>query len=86
MNKIISNAMRSWITSGIGAALGLPQMWMGLEGLFDADPVTGFEWKIFVTGALVFIGFLVARDGNKSSEDVKVKVLPAPVTAVKPKK
>ena len=73
MKKLLANAMRSWITSGVGAVLGVPEIWLGLEGLFDDDPETGIEWKMLVTGIVILVGFLAARDGNKSSEDVKAK-------------
>ena len=77
MKKFLNNALGSWITTlGLGVP-GIAEMWLEISKVLDDDPATKFGLGGFLLGAALFIGGLAARDGNKSSEDVKVKDGPA---------
>ena len=73
MGKLFKNGIGSWkttIAGMIGAvSLALPQV----QALLDSDPATVCDWNIIVGAVTVLIGFIAARDGDKSSEDVGVK-------------
>ena len=47
----------------------LPQ----IQALLDGVDATTCDWNIVVIGATALFGGIVARDGDKSSEDVGVK-------------
>lgn len=65
--------VKNWKTSLIGFLTGLALCATQLVNLFDSDPETVFVLSIFL-GGLAAMGFgVVARDGDKSSEDVGIK-------------
>lgn len=73
MERIWRNILRSWITSIFGTVAGVPAILAWGDAQFDGDPATTASIWTLVTGiALVVLG-LVARDGNKSSEEVGAK-------------
>ncbi len=62
--------LRSWKTTVVGLLTGLTLIVPQLIALLDTDPQTVFDLKILVAG-LAAIGFgTLAKDGDKSSEDV----------------
>lgn len=73
MNPFFKNLLGSWMTSTAGAALGLPMIWEGLVGPLLADPRGEVNLGTLMAGLAILVGFLAARDGSKSSEDVGVK-------------
>jgi hypothetical protein len=73
MRKLILNALNSWITSVALGVPGLAVTWQQVHAAIDGDDATTWSWAALITGVGLIIGGLVSRDGNKSSEDVKVK-------------
>lgn len=71
MGKLLKKySWKTTIAGAIGAlSLALPQ----IQALLDNDPITVCNWNIIVGAITVLVGFTVARDGDKSSEDVGVK-------------
>jgi len=66
IKKFVYNALNSWVTSGVGAVLGVPQMWEGMKGFMDDDPATGIVWKTVFTGiGILFVG-MMTRDHTKA--------------------
>lgn len=48
---------------------------LGLAGnlYFDGDPKTMPDWNLVIPQILAGVGLVMARDNNKSSEDVGIK-------------
>ena len=66
IKSFIYKALNSWVTTGAGAALGAGPIWLGLKGMFDDDPTTGFVLKAFMTGiGILFMG-MMTRDHTKA--------------------
>lgn len=60
----------SWKTTVTGILMILTAVITVVMGLIDADPVTP-NFQIAAAEAMAGIGLLMARDNDKSSEDVK---------------
>ena len=63
----------SWKTTVAGVAAIISTIGLALKAIFDGDPSTVVNWNVFVTSLVSGIGLIMARDNNKSSEDVGVK-------------
>jgi hypothetical protein len=72
-STILDNAAVSWKTSLAGAITGLMVILPQVQAILDADPATTPDWNLIVAGITVIIGFVAARDGDKSSQDVGVR-------------
>ena len=60
----------SWKTSASGISVILLAISTVCNALFDNDPNTIPNWNIAITQVSLGVGLLMARDNNKSSEDV----------------
>ena len=73
MQKLISNTSASWKTTLAGvvqwAIVVLQQAQLMLDGVAETAP----DWNIVVVSTTVMLGLLVARDGDKTSEDAGAK-------------
>ena len=65
IKKFVYNALNSWVTSGVGAVLGGPQIMAGISGLFDEDPGTGIVWKALITGIGILFAGMMTRDHTR---------------------
>lgn len=73
MRALLHNALGSWITTlGLGVP-GLIELWIELSAWLDEDPTTILSWEGVALAIGLIIAGLVARDGNKTSEQVKAK-------------
>ena len=64
--QFLLNALNSWVTSSLGAIVGVPEIWAGLQPLLDEDPATGIVWGTLFAGiGMLFAGFM-ARDWTKA--------------------
>ena len=67
----IGTLLKSVKTTVLGIALGLTIVAPQIVNLLDSDDTTIFSMKIFL-GGLAAMGLgIVAKDGDKSTEDVK---------------
>ena len=63
--------LKSWKTTTLGAG-GLLYIIIGIiEVLMDDDPTTTPDWGVQVPLMIASIAALFAKDGDKSTEDVK---------------
>ena len=56
---------------GLGAILSA--IGLALNQLFDGNPQTTPDWNLLVPQIIAGVGLVLARDNNKSSEDVGLK-------------
>lgn len=71
MNLIkLMKELKSWKTTALGFISGLLVILPQIQNLLDGDPETLFSESVFMMG-LALMGFgVVAKDGDKSTEDV----------------
>ena len=63
--------LKSWRTTILGIIAGLVVILPQIAAMIDGDPATEFSMKILIGGfALMGIG-IAAKDGDKSTKDVK---------------
>lgn len=65
--------MKSWRTTALGIGAILTALGNALTGQFDADVTTNPEWGVVIAAVIAGVGLIMARDNNKSSEDVGAK-------------
>ncbi|MEM9372409.1 MAG: hypothetical protein AAGA55_02095 [Planctomycetota bacterium] len=71
--QIAANAAVSWKTTALGIIGGFMLLLPQLSAVLDDDPETNPDWQQ-VTAAFAMFGIgTVARDGDKSSQDVGVR-------------
>jgi hypothetical protein len=70
MNK---STRKSWKTTTAGIAAIIAAVALAAEQQFDSDPATVADWAGVVTAVVTGIGLLLARDNDRSSEDVGLK-------------
>lgn len=63
----------SWQTSGAGIAAILTAVGAALKALTDNDPATAVDFGVLIPTVMAGVGLLMARDNNKSSEQVGAK-------------
>lgn len=73
MKKFIHNALGSWITTAFLGVPGVIEVWTEVSKWLDEDPATTMSTGGLILGIGLIIGGMVARDGNKSSEEVGAK-------------
>ena len=73
VRNTLLNVGVSWKTSAVGVITGLIAILPELQALIDDDQATVADWNIIVIGLGVIFGLAVARDGDKSSQDVGVR-------------
>jgi len=69
--KEIMNGSKETTIAGLFAGVAL--IAGELSDLLDNDPATLFDITVVVAAVGMIVGFLRARDNNKSSEDVGLK-------------
>jgi len=65
--------MRSWKTTATGLLAIVIAVATALKALWDNDPSTTPDWNAVAVAIMAGIGLLLARDNDKSSEDVGIK-------------
>ena len=70
MSKI-GMSLKSIRTTVLGICGGLIAIIPQIVALIDGDPATGFSWTAFVGGLAIMGVGVAAKDGDKSTEDVK---------------
>ena len=65
IKSFLYNALNSWVTSGVGAVLGVPEIWGGIQGMFD-EPSTGIVWRSLFTGVGILFAGMMTRDWTKN--------------------
>lgn len=64
---------KSWKTTTTGITAIVATVAGALNLMFDANPNTNPDWTAVVAAITAGIGLLLARDNDKSSEDVSAK-------------
>lgn len=62
--------MKSWKTTAAGIAAILTAVGSALTAFVDNDPTTTLDVGATIAAIMAGIGLIMARDNNKSSEDV----------------
>lgn len=65
--------MKSWKTTLAGVGLILTSLGQVMTASFDSDPMTNPQWEVLIAAVIAGVGLFMARDNNKSSEDVGAK-------------
>lgn len=65
--------MKSWKTTVMGIAAILIALCTAAKAYLDGDPATEVNLELVISEIVAGIGFIVARDNDKSSEDVGAK-------------
>jgi hypothetical protein len=65
--------MSSWKTTACGILAIVIAVASALKAMWDGDPATVADWSTVGTSVMAGIGLLMARDNDKSSEDVGAK-------------
>lgn len=73
MEKLLCSLLGSWKTTIVGILAGLAIISTQLYNLLDGNPETVFDGDKFLAALAIFGIGALARDGDKSSEDVKLK-------------
>ncbi len=66
IKQFILNAVNGWVTTSVGAVIGLPEIWQGIQPLLDDDPATGIIWKTVLTGVGILLAGMFTRDWTKA--------------------
>jgi hypothetical protein len=65
--------MKSWKTTTAGIATIISAIALQVAHLLDNDPETVADWPVCIAAMIAGFGFILARDNDKTSEDVKAK-------------
>lgn len=65
--------MKSWKTTVAGIGGILAAVGGALALLFDGKPDTNPDWTAVIAAVTAGVGLILARDNDKSSEDVNAK-------------
>lgn len=65
--------MKSWKTTLAGIGLILTSLGQVMTARFDSDLMTNPQWEVLIAAVIAGVGLFMARDNNKSSEDVGAK-------------
>jgi len=60
----------NWKTTTAGIAAILVAVGVALTALTDGNPETNIDYAVLVSSVLAGVGLIMARDGDKSSEQV----------------
>lgn len=71
MNGILKAATVSWKTTALGALVLVETMAVQLQAVLDNNPETVANWNMVVIAATAFVGLLLSKDADKSTEDHK---------------
>lgn len=69
MLSVIQSATVSWKTTLVGVLVFVEALATNLQYVFDNNPETVADWNVVVIAATAMIGLLIAKDGDKSTED-----------------
>lgn len=69
MRSVLRSASVSWKTTAVGILLFLETLVAALIAVTDGDASTLPNWNLVVAAATAMFGLLLAKDGNKSTED-----------------
>lgn len=73
MAQALAKGMKSWKTTAAGIVGALMVALPQIQTWLDEDPATSPDWMVVVGAIAVAFGFSMARDSDKSSEDVGAK-------------
>ena len=65
--------MKSWKTTVAGIIAGLVPLLTAVAALLDGDPATEPNWTLAISGVVIAIGFITARDNSVTSESAGAK-------------
>jgi hypothetical protein len=66
--------MKSWKTSLMGVGSAVVAVWsLVVAPMLDSDPATVANWGAAIAAVVAAVGLLMARDNDKSSENVGAK-------------
>lgn len=63
----------SWKTTAAGVSAVIAAVAGALNLMFDANPNTNPDWTALIAAVTAGIGLVMARDNDKSSEEVSAK-------------
>lgn len=66
----------SWLTRLLGSAIILEAVSSAIIALTDSNPLTNVDWKAWLLTIGTGWGIAVARQNNKSSQDVGIRPNP----------
>ena len=73
MPKVLATGVRSWQTTLMGVITAVAVILPAVQLLLDGDATTQPDWNIVVPALTAAVGLLLARDGDKTSEEVGAK-------------
>lgn len=65
--------MKSWKTTACGIIAVLMCVGTALKAMWDGDATTNPDWTLVGSTVIAALGLVLARDNDKSSEDVGAK-------------
>lgn len=65
--------IKSWHTTIVGIGMILSALGVAITAQFDTDPLTVIDWAITIPAIIAGVGFILAKDGGKTSEQVGIK-------------
>lgn len=72
MDKFIKGVLGNSKTTVLGIAAALAIVSTQIVAVLDNDPATVFSWESFWTGGIMAAIGLFAKDGDKTSKDLKL--------------
>lgn len=73
MSGALKKGLKSWKTTAAGWAAAVGLGLTEVSKFLDGDPSTEPQWGLVIGAFAVLVGFTMARDGDKSSEEVGAK-------------
>ena len=64
---------KNWKTTGAGVAAILVAVSAALTAFTDGDPATTIDFASLLAACIAGVGFICARDGDKTSEAIGAK-------------
>lgn len=65
--------VKSWKTTAAGLLVSISTITAAVAAMLDSDPGTVPDWDLVAVAVVGAVGLIMARDNDKSSEDVGAK-------------